>query len=937
MTAKKKRSGMEVPVGVWRAALDAEGGAVLLLDRHGAVCYASPSARQILRCDRPEDCSLDDLLAQAGVAASLLPALPVLPSGDACRELLLQDAKGRPCHVRLRRRQLEEKADWSLVTLESEWGSLSQIAREQHALFVNGPMVAFACHAESPSQLAEVSPNVMRLLGHFPEDILLSPDWWREHVHPADRHALDETDWQKAAGGYIYRRYRMLHGAGHWRWVEEYAQRVDAGRIQGYWLDINDQEEGRDRLSKIAASIPGMIFQYRASEAKFGEFSYVSEGARSIFACSPQQLMESSNLVWDRLHPDDRYRVIDEALIAQRYHLPLITEFRIRFDDGHIIWVEGRATPETQPDDSVCWYGIISEVTQRKQIEQALRQSEERLDMAIQAANMGLWDWNVVQGTLEFNKQLLDMTGVDVEQLRAFGQTAWQLLVHPEDVSGIRHCLRQLLGNKAGVYRIEYRLRNASGEWMWVLDKGQVFEKDDNGNVVRVVGTVQDISAHRLAQQLLKNSEAHFRMLFQNHAAVMLLLDPESGLIQDANPSAERFYGYSRDELVGMPMSRINQMTKDKVSGLLNAALSRAHNHFTFTHKVRGGELRTVEVYSSPVESHGKKMLFSIIHDITARRKAEEAFMLQQQQLLAIIENFHGAVVVENQHGDVVLANRQYCRIFMPGVAPEQLKGIRREQLIEQVMQVFADPPAIQSRLQELTFARDPVLGDEVLLADGRVMERDHVPIIVERQLRGFLRVYRDITLRKRQERELRELATTDALTGVANRRSYMEKLQEEFVRFQRFGDPVSVLMMDIDHFKAVNDTWGHAAGDKVLRAFAEVSRSVIRQVDTLGRVGGEEFSVVLPACSLASASKLAERVRKAVAAKRVSNGKDTLRMKVSIGVSCFDAAHQGPDVAMALADQALYEAKLNGRNQVRAFDGGGLPFEVPARPPSSD
>jgi GGDEF domain-containing protein len=232
-------------------------------------------------------------------------------------------------------------------------------------------------------------------------------------------------------------------------------------------------------------------------------------------------------------------------------------------------------------------------------------------------------------------------------------------------------------------------------------------------------------------------------------------------------------------------------------------------------------------------------------------------------------------------------------------------------------------------RLEELQQTRQVVLGEEWALQDGRILERDHVPIYVEGRLRSVLWVYRDITSRKQQEETLRQLATTDALTGIANRRSFMEKLADEFARFQRFSNPVAVLMLDIDHFKRVNDTWGHAVGDKVLHDFAAICQQVVRKVDVVGRLGGEEFAVLLPAAAWPGRWRWRNGCARRCAAMSSRWG------------SQFAGTHQhwrqqlcpqsaGCRVALALADQALYEAKLAGRDQVKAFDGNGQHFPPP-------
>lgn len=941
--------GQPPPAGLLLSMLNAADSALMALDADGLIILFNHAAEKLLAYRADELCGQalpsillePDLLEQerCQLAARLgrevggveIFTAEVQPGRSLTREWPLRGKDGRLHTVNLSITAMVEPgaAGGYMVVMQdvTELKRLQQLMTRQHALFANGPMVAFACHAQQPRVVVEVSPNVAAILGYYPEDILLEPDWWLQHLHPDELSGLADGSWRLGhERGFTSRRYRFWHGAGYWCWLEEQVQQVTGDVVQGYWMDVSSQVEGEDRLAKIATNIPGMIYQFWSDPRGFGRFSYVSDGVLTIFGITPAQVKQDADLVWQRVFPDDRQRVREEAESALRYQLPWISEFRVLLPDGRLIWVEARTTPELQDDQSVRWHGLISEITQRKRTEEALRESQERLDMAMRAANIGLWDWHVALGRLDFNQHLVNMVGYDYHELHD-NPGRWQALVHPDDLPTVRHNIRTLLKREASQYQIQYRLLRRSGEVLWILDKGQATEVDGNGNVCRIVGTVQDITTHKQAQKLLESSEAHFRMLFQNHGAVMILIDPANARIVDANPSAERFYGYRRAELVGMPMSNINQMEEARIRGTMGVALQQAHNHFTFTHRLANGQLRTVDVHSSPVESGGRTLLFSIIHDITARRQAEEALATLQRQLLAIIENFQGAMLLEDQYGEVVLVNQQYCQLFLPGCTPEQLQHEGRAQLAAIVAQQFADPPRLLQRLEELQRSREVVLGEEWPLADGRILERDHVPIFIEGRLRSVLWVYRDISSRKQQEESLRLLATTDALTGIANRRSFMEKLEEEFVRFQRFSNPVAVLMLDIDHFKQVNDSWGHAVGDRVLRDFASICQQVVRKVDVLGRLGGEEFAVLLPGCGMAGALALAERLRQAVRAHRVALDAGQLQVRVSIGVSCFARDQQEANVALALADQALYEAKLAGRDQVRAFDGNGQRF----------
>mgnify|MGYP006280875887 CR=1 FL=1 len=161
------------------------------------------------------------------------------------------------------------------------------------------------------------------------------------------------------------------------------------------------------------------------------------------------------------------------------------------------------------------------------------------------------------------------------------------------------------------------------------------------------------------------------------------------------------------------------------------------------------------------------------------------------------------------------------------------------------------------------------------------------------------------------------ELAVTDQLTGLNNRRYMMGQLDALLERSAAGGDPTSVLMLDIDHFKRVNDTYGHAFGDDVLREVAVRLASSVRAVDLPCRYGGEEFVVVMPATRLTDAARIAERIRLAVASETFPVGEKEISVTVSLGVSASAGAEDRPESLLRRADEALYEAKAAGRNQV--------------------
>jgi len=182
----------------------------------------------------------------------------------------------------------------------------------------------------------------------------------------------------------------------------------------------------------------------------------------------------------------------------------------------------------------------------------------------------------------------------------------------------------------------------------------------------------------------------------------------------------------------------------------------------------------------------------------------------------------------------------------------------------------------------------------------------------------GFIGSCIDITSHKEMEEELWELATTDGLTGFLNRRHFLVRLQEEFNRMQRNDDlHSSVLMLDLDHFKRINDSYGHATGDAMLKHFAEIIRGQQRKIDVVGRLGGEEFAIILPDTDIYEARVFAERLRNVVASKPLWQQDTMIEITVSIGIALLNYASLSPDSVLGAADRALYRAKADGRNRV--------------------
>ena len=202
----------------------------------------------------------------------------------------------------------------------------------------------------------------------------------------------------------------------------------------------------------------------------------------------------------------------------------------------------------------------------------------------------------------------------------------------------------------------------------------------------------------------------------------------------------------------------------------------------------------------------------------------------------------------------------------------------------------------------------------------------------LEQRMLSLQRENLDLIVRNRT---LSEVSSRDSLTGLYNRWFVMEKIDSELNRSLRHGSPMSLLMLDVDHFKRVNDTWGHTVGDQVLQAIGQLLRDSCRVYDVPGRYGGEEFCIVLPETHTGNTTAVAERIRRRLESTTLPCGDDSITVTASIGIAGMNEAGEGemlsPAGLIERADQALYRAKHRGRNRVEMWDSAVL-LESPGR-----
>jgi diguanylate cyclase (GGDEF)-like protein/PAS domain S-box-containing protein len=296
--------------------------------------------------------------------------------------------------------------------------------------------------------------------------------------------------------------------------------------------------------------------------------------------------------------------------------------------------------------------------------------------------------------------------------------------------------------------------------------------------------------------------------------------------------------------------------------------------------------------------------------------------MLFEQIFRSLVANINDVVMVM----DATPLDDGGPKIIYVNPAFEQLMGYTAEEVVGQNPKLLQGPGTDDETRFKIRDAMRHGKGirTQILNYDkhGKELWLDinMVPLFdADGELAYYAAIERDLTEYKRLQSHLENMATTDSLTGLPNRAALIDCALKEFDRARRYVHPLSVVMIDVDHFKSVNDKHGHAIGDQVLQAVGVLCQKGLRGSDLLGRVGGEEFVLLLPDTPKANAIFVAERMREQLAKSPISLASLTLSITASFGVACISEQDADFNDILRRADAAMYQAKQNGRNQVQA------------------
>lgn len=487
----------------------------------------------------------------------------------------------------------------------------------------------------------------------------------------------------------------------------------------------------------------------------------------------------------------------------------------------------------------------------------------------------------------------------------------------------------------------------------------------NHGSFVGHLILLRDISQRKQAELALQDSELKFRTLVQVSSDAIFIIDNESGQILDVNEAGPAMYGYTREELVSLKNTDVSAQPEETRTATHSTEIGQVLVPVRY-HRRKDGTVFPVEIIGKAFEWKGRMVHAAAIRDISERvrvdkqledlLKAERSRVKQldalrmiwvelatefdlKALLSKILENARSLLLADTGELSLyepeadqlrVVASCGFEKDTSGDIVPmgEGLMGlsakIKQPLLVKNYQQWENRSPRYSTLVLEEAVGA-PMLSGGVLL--GSVVLGSFRPNTFDAASMDLLNLFvQQASLAIHNARlfeQLNDLAVTDTLTGLFNRRHFFYQAESLVVRAQRYGSPLSAVMIDLDHFKDINDTFGHSAGDHVLREVARALSAALRKSDLIGRYGGEEFCVLLPEIDLEEGRAAAERLRQEVFNLQIPTLKGTAAVTASLGVAALNSG-ETLDQLLQRADAALYQAKRAGRNAVSVEAGGG-------------
>ncbi|MCU7834369.1 MAG: EAL domain-containing protein [gamma proteobacterium symbiont of Taylorina sp.] len=555
-----------------------------------------------------------------------------------------------------------------------------------------------------------------------------------------------------------------------------------------------------------------------------------------------------------------------------------------------------------------------------------LTQSKALLQNVIVGANLGFWEWYYQTGQHSVSDRWLDILGLNSEDVEGV-DTDWSERIHKDDRPGVNQVIEQAIKEDIP-YRVEFRMRHKDGSWVWIEGSGRVIEREaETGKTIRLCGTHQDISDRIQGELKQKEHYKQLQLLLENINGISWELDLSDNYFSYVSPGAERILGYPLESWVNMDSLAAMIIPEDRESAAkhcyIETVAGRDHNFEYRMQKKSGEVIWVLDIVTVIKDNTGKPIkLAGFILDNTEQKNAMQAIVQNEKRLklaASVFTHAHEGIVITDIGGKILDVNNAFSRIT----------GYSRDEVLGE------NPRILKSDRQEPEFYKNlwRKLVDKGYWS-GEIWNRNrNAEIYVEHltistvqndnnETQHYIGLFTDITEQKYHQQQLEYIAHFDALTKLPNRLLLADRLHQALSQAQRRKSKVAVAYLDLDEFKGINDNHGHDAGDLLLIRLANSMQKALREGDTIARIGGDEFAVVLiDLSSIDDSIPLLNRLLEAASQVVMIDGIN-FQISASIGVTFYPQDDEmDSEQLLRQADQAMYQSKLKGKNRYHIFD----------------
>ena len=384
----------------------------------------------------------------------------------------------------------------------------------------------------------------------------------------------------------------------------------------------------------------------------------------------------------------------------------------------------------------------------RQKVQDELCRSNDLMHFIMRATNAGFWQHDMSTNTSTLSDEVWKLYGLKPNSNENH-YDAWISTIIPEDRNAVEQAVQEAL-KTSSEYSCRWRVLKPDGTFRWLLSKAAPV-KDSKGQVVRYAGLVLDITDQKKKEDALAESEQRFKTLFEKHSSVMLIIDPDSGRIFKANNAAVAFYGWPIDQLCQMHIQQINTLSSEEIKSAMEKSRTGEQNHFFFQHRIADNSVRDVEVFSITIEIEGKGFLYSIIHDITDRKLAENELKHSEERFRKMFEE-HSAIklVIDADTGNITDANQSAADFY--GYSIEKLRTMRVQEITALSSEEFGD------RMQQVRLRGQKQFFSKNRMADGSLRDVEVFTNAIEiggKEL--FFSIIQDISEKKAAEQKIRD------------------------------------------------------------------------------------------------------------------------------------------------------------------------------------